>query len=384
MEKSYPDFLFYEFFMALREKGLELGFNQYDWFLQSFLQTKPQSEAELLNLLKTIWLTRLSFREEFEQLFDAHFRKIPNKFLLIAKIPEMALDETLLSKKDDTKNSDTDNTEIKKALSQQKADVTPNPLLSKETPKSEPNIELWLSIDTGVAAGKNTAYEGVGSLLKTEYIFNDAKHLPFSVRKTGQTLRKINTRIIYEKTDRLNFQALIKQRVQDGFIHQLVYETQKRGVQEIIWLSDHSSANLPYEPWNNALRQIVADCPSVEKINQYFFHIYPSSNELRDDFTFFENRAQTKSILLSDILRKCTKYTVVIIFSDAGAARRQFDAEQLQIHFALTNTIRTKTKRFIWLNPVQRLNGTTAGYLSFMIPMRYPNNDDIRHFVTEI
>jgi uncharacterized protein with von Willebrand factor type A (vWA) domain len=382
MEKAYPDVLFYEFFMALRAKGLDLGINQYDWFLQVFLQSAIQTEAQLLNLFKTVWLTRPSFQQEFEQLFEMYFRKTPDKFLPAANIGEPKPAENVTSAKSDRqKKPDTTNEKPKDDPQENKGN-TQSQQFPTQTFTPEPDVEMWLSIDTGVSEGSNPVHQAAGSLMKTEYIFNDAKHLPFAVRKTGQTLRKIHTRIIYETTNRLHFQAIIKQRVQDGFVHQLIYEKQKRGVQEIIWLSDHSNTNLPYEPWSNALRKIVADCPSVEKVHQYFYHLYPTATG--DDFKFFENRAQTTAILLSDMLRKCTKHTIVIIFSDAGAARQRFDAEQLQILFALTNAIRNKTKRFVWLNPVQRLSGTTAGYLSLMIPMRYPNQDDIRRFVNEL
>lgn len=384
MEKAYPDVLFYEFFVALREKGLDLGINQYDWFLQVFLQSKLQTEDQLLNLFKTVWLTRLSFQGEFEQLFDLYFRKTPDKFLLTTQVQEPKPTEDTSSTKSDTGKQSDNTSQQPKDNPQENKENAQNSQFSTQAAAPEPDVEMWLSIDTGVSEGKTPVHQVAGSLMKTEYIFNDAKHLPFAVRKTGQTLRKIHTRIIYETTNRLHFQAIIKQRVQDGFVHQLVYEKQKRGVQEIIWISDHSSTNLPYEPWNNALRKIVADCPSVEKVHQYFYHLYPSPAQTSDDFKFFENRAQTTAILLSDMLRKCTKHTIVIIFSDAGAARQRFDAEQLQILFALTNAIRNKTKRFVWLNPVQRLSGTTAGYLSLMIPMRYPNHDDIRRFVNEL
>ena len=386
MEKAYPDVLFYEFFMALREKGLDLGINQYDWFLQAFLQSAIQTQAQLLNLFKTVWLTRPSFQEEFEQLFEVYFRKSPDKFLLTTKIDEPKPAENTSSAQSNTqKQPDAPNEQPRDSSQENKGNTQSQPFPTQtQISTPEPDVEMWLSIDTGVSEGSTPVHQAAGSLMKTEYIFNDAKHLPFAVRKTGQTLRKIHTRIIYETTNRLHFQAIIKQRVQDGFVHQLVYEKQKRGVQEIIWISDHSSTNLPYEPWNNSLRKIVADCPSVEKVHQYFYHIYPSPTQDNDDFKFFENRAQTTAILLSDMLRKCTKHTIVIIFSDAGAARQRFEAEHLQILFALTNAIRNKTKRFVWLNPVQRLSGTTAGYLSLMIPMRYPNHDHIRRFVNEL
>lgn len=317
-------------------------------------------------------------------MFEVYFRKTPDKFFLTTKIEEPKAAENVSSAKSDTqKKPDIINEKPKDDLQENKGNMQ-NQQFPTQMPTPEPDVEMWLSIDAGISDGSNPVHQSAGSLLKTEYIFNDAKHLPFAVRKTGQTLRKIHTRIIYETTNRLHFQEIIKQRVQDGFVHQLVYEKQKRGVQEIIWISDHSNTNLPYEPWNNALRKIVADCPSVEKVHQYFYHMYPSPAQTSDDFKFFENRAQTTAILLSDMLRKCTKHTIVIIFSDAGAARQRFDAEQLQILFALTNAIRLKTKRFVWLNPVQRLSGTTAGYLSLMIPMRYPNHDEIRRFVNEL
>jgi uncharacterized protein with von Willebrand factor type A (vWA) domain len=179
MEKAYPDVLFYEFFMALRTKGLDLGINQYDWFLQVFLQSAIQTEAQLLNLFKTVWLTRPSFQQEFEQLFEMYFQKIPDKFLLATKIDEPKPAQNVTSAKSDTEKQPDVTNKKPKDNSQENKENTQSQQFPTQTFTPEPDVEMWLSIDTGVSEGSNPVHQAAGSLMKTEYIFNDAKHSAF-------------------------------------------------------------------------------------------------------------------------------------------------------------------------------------------------------------
>lgn len=380
MDKSASYLLFYDLFTELREKGFVLGINQYDWFWRIFLQTNIHNELQLLNLCQTVWLTRPTpaYQQEFEQLFYAHLKRIPTQFWLTQalnapvaapidrKEPDLPTPKEVIP--GDVKNiSD--------------GETIPPKIPSPTSSILSPNVEIWFSITPGQeTAASQTSISPSGSVKDISYIFHDPKHYPFATRKTGQTFRKMQTRTVSELTDDLDLPAIIQERVRDGYVRQLRYKTRRKGIQDVIWLSDHSNTMIPYEPWENALHRIVADCPLVSQIQQYFFHIYPSPTP-DNDFMFFSNRAHARAVMLSTILKKCKKDTLVLIFSDAGAAKKQFDTEHLQIFYNLVSAIRAKTKRMVWVNPVRHLSGTTAGYLSFTTPMHYPDNDELKRLV---
>ena len=63
--------------------------------------------------------------------------------------------------------------------------------------------------------------------------------------------------------------------------------------------------------------------------------------------------------------------TVVLIFSDAGAARGGFNSERIELTEAFLNQLKQHVRYIAWLNPVPRSRwlGTTSSEIANLIPM---------------
>ncbi len=372
---SKPTALFYDFFQTLRSRGWELGWEQYELFMRGFILSKFETKQQLLNFCKTVWLFRPELREEFEQLFEHYYANVPAQYLAKKKESEQS-------------NNVTPSTEILQpppsiTIPTGQPDPMPTTQTSQEigaTAEVNPEImEVSLNIDSGSGNTIDIGTAKLPSAKDVTFLFSEQKHLPFTVRKASQTVRKLRVPTKKSLTTALDVPALVQQVAKEGMVSRLIYQRKNVGVQQVIWLSDHGGSMLPFEPWEKQLLDIIKNTPNIRQTEQYFFHDYPSQEG--DDFKLFTNRAHSEIKTLSSILKASNKHTAVIIFSDGGAARRRFDAERLQVFLPLITTLKNTTQRLVWLNPVRQTQGTMADYLSFLVSVRYPNNDDLKRLI---
>jgi hypothetical protein len=85
----------------------------------------------------------------------------------------------------------------------------------------------------------------------------------------------------------------------------------------------------------------------------------------------YDDPSLTEPRALDGILSSVTSATAVLVISDAGAARRQFDITRLLDSVALIKALRTGSAGVAWLNPVprDRWSRTTAGQMARYVPM---------------
>jgi uncharacterized protein len=374
---SKPSALFYDFFQTLRGRGWELGWEQYELFLRGFILSKFESKEQLLNFCKTVWLSKPERKEEFEQLFENYYNQVPKQFLIEQKETTVINAPTGAGKTETTPSTAKElQSNSNSTLSNTSQSTTTTPELSNET------IEISLNIDNSSEGNVTEEVTQIPSSKEVTFLFSEQKHLPFTVRKVAQTVRKLRVPTERHPTSTLDIPALTQQVAKEGMVSKLVYQYKNVGVQRVIWLSDHGGSMLPFESWEKQLLAIVKDTPNIQQTEQYFFHDYPSQDG--SDFRFFTNRTHTEVKTLSAILKTCNKQTAVFFFSDGGAARRRFDTERLPIFLALINVLKNTTQRLVWLNPVKNTGGTVADYLSFLMPVRYPSNEDLKRLILSL
>src|SRR4029077_1641016 len=85
----------------------------------------------------------------------------------------------------------------------------------------------------------------------------------------------------------------------------------------------------------------------------------------------YDDLSLTKPRALDGILSSVTSATAVLVISDAGAARRQFDMTRLLDSVALIKALRAHSAGVPWLNPVPKdwWSRTTAGQMARYVPM---------------
>ena len=80
---------------------------------------------------------------------------------------------------------------------------------------------------------------------------------------------------------------------------------------------------------------------------------------------------RTQPIALSAVVDHLMPSVAVVIISDAGAARGQYDVVRLLDTLAFLKAIRRRTQAIVWLNPVRPADWrhSTAGAIARHVPM---------------
>ncbi|MRG44993.1 hypothetical protein GFS24_07700 [Chitinophaga sp. SYP-B3965] len=381
--KSEPFFL--DLFQRARhELSLELDYMQYSHFLKCFLLTEVQTEEDLLFLCESLWLPNPQYRTAFRKLFDdALLRFRQNTLEPLRAIRTVVQNDPVQPATPPTPQQGAQ--PIQEVVPKVPPAPPPPPSVATTTP---PVITEWPEIRlkvkdsaTGFSGYQQEKHDST-SYSNIPFLFSVEKALPFGMRKAAQLWTRLPAPPHITATDTLDVQGLIRQKVNDGVFHELLYETVKSGRQQIVWLTDHQGSMNPFAAWEDSLLDIVKDNKQTESVHRYFFHDFPAQ-KANKDFLLFTNAAHTASVTLAKEARKrkWNRQTLIIIFSDGGAAHQKKDDERVKVFFELNETLRCFTNRLLWINPVRHTDHTTAQVISFFMNMIYPDTLAISRMV---
>jgi uncharacterized protein with von Willebrand factor type A (vWA) domain len=382
---SSPNFLFfYNFFQRLRkEVGIELDHSQYEDFLCCFLIHPQDDKESLFNLCKAFWLTRPVYRQTFEAFFNEEFNKLHLKYLNGFPRGKSSESNALLDNKNDSRGEGTigkevggmpsqysDNNNSKEEINalQNSTDVSYN-----KSKSSEEWIEMVLNIrESSTGIGQAEQLPEQTSSKAIAYLFNDSKHLPFNYRKTSQAWRRFKGKSIFKKTDILDVMGTVERFSRENILTEFKYKLRRETMQQLIWLSDHAVDMVPFEAWDNHLSNLMANLTVFKCTNRFYFQCYPTviENPQREgsDLQIFEDRGHTISQSFKKVLDNCKRDALVVVFSDGGAFRSKNDQNCFASFYKLFELTKDKAK-IIWFNPVPDWSGSSAGFLSLLLPM---------------
>jgi hypothetical protein len=101
------------------------------------------------------------------------------------------------------------------------------------------------------------------------------------------------------------------------------------------------------------------------KANVYYFHNCPTEY-------LYLDQVHQDAVLIEDVVSQLRpSQTVVLIVSDAGAARGGFNPRRRRLTKKIVNQLGQQVRHIAWLNPVPRSRwaSTTAGAISEFVPM---------------
>jgi hypothetical protein len=400
-----PEPFFLGFFQRLRkEAGIELDYSQYSAFLRCFMVTATEEGKEreqLLYLCETTWLTHQRYTAVFRKLFDEAFEEyiLNKRGKLNARSGQQPVLQPVPDNGDLNRPATTASSGEENPLTQHQdkaSDTTipddpapfqgmPMPFAGNPGNRAEwPEIRVKVKDSAAGVAGMQALSTG-SAYNKIPFVFSPDKALPFGLRKTAQLWSKLQTPPQIVNTERLDVPALTRQLTEDGFIHEIKYETQKSGNQHIVWLSDHDGSMSPFSAWENAFTAIIREHDHTLAVDRYFFHDYPSLRKGKGgaDFVFFEDRSHTAAIRLTGAAKKgkWNRQTLIIIFSDAGAAHQKMDHDRVKAFFELCKALRKITSRLLWINPVRKIDNSAAEYISYFVEMIYPDDAALRRSI---
>ncbi len=108
------------------------------------------------------------------------------------------------------------------------------------------------------------------------------------------------------------------------------------------------------------------------RVELYYFHDCPQN-------VLYEKPTLTRAHPLEELLAEKAKNSSVLLVSDAGAARGDYDGQRLEETRKFLEKLHRFTYLYAWINPLPRprWRGTTAEDIACLIPMYSLNRDEL-------
>ncbi len=359
------DYNLLKLFSRLRQAGLPLRLEDYYLLDEAREQGfSPQNFGELKKLCRRLWVKSLSEREIFNNCFDDFLGELRSLVIEAAK-PETS-DANAIEPIQKTGTSSefpqpvavnsNENQDLSES-NQGTGDTLSPPIDTTNSTEIEPTPEIVQAVPTN---GNK----------KFTFIFNK-DYFPIKWRQMQQSWRRMRVLLRVGSETELDIFATIKQISQTGFLLSPVFKARRVNQVELLLLLDQSNFMMPFAPLTE---QLVATSKQGGRLGET--KVYYFSNILDQNYLFTDVNLLKKESLSRIISHLHKNRTVVLIFSDGGAALGSNDSDVVAGTQEFLNQIRAEVKQIAWLNPIpkNRWFGSSASKIANYVLM-YPFNE---------
>jgi len=192
-----------------------------------------------------------------------------------------------------------------------------------------------------------------------------ADYLPATQRQMKQSWRYLRHFVREGLAVELDVDATVKQIGRQGMLLHPVLLPRRINQVELLLLIDRDGSMVPFHSFSERLVEAAVQGGRLGKANVYYFHNCPTGYLYLDP-------VHQEAVLIEDVVSQLRpSRTVVLIVSDAGAARGGFNPRRRRLTKKIVNQLWQQVRHIAWLNPVPRSRwaSTTAGAISEFVPM---------------
>ena len=346
----------YKLFLTLRNEGFSLGTEQYLLLIKALQERKNLEDLDAIRrTCKIIWTN--SLEEAF--IFDRHFDFMIFNLQKVAEEVEKVLDS------EREKTSETKTPELE---AEEKTEPTERPSpepTDPEVKKESPDLLPSTSPDPAMPedAGLPLGFDPMEMIHKKFLLMGDPS--PITLRQMQQSWRYLR----HWRREGPKVELDLDQTIQDignkGFFLDTAKSAPRINIIELLLLIDRNGSMLPFHAFVEDLERSALHGGRFDKAKSLYFHDYPTQFLYRQP-QLIEEISLTK---LKDHLHK--KRTVVMIVSDAGAARQTYSSKRVERSKKLIELLKEYSARQVWVNPIprDRWQGCSAEDIIEFIPM---------------
>lgn len=192
-----------------------------------------------------------------------------------------------------------------------------------------------------------------------------ADYLPATQRQMKQSWRYLRHFVREGLTVELDVDATVRQIGQQGMLLYPVLLPRRINQVELLLLIDRDGSMVPFHSFSERLVEAAVQGGRLGKANVYYFHNCPT------EYLYLDPVHQD-AVLIEDVVSQLRpSRTVVLVLSDAGAARGGFNPRRRRLTKKIVTQLQQQVRYIAWLNPVPRSRwaSTTAGAISEFVPM---------------
>jgi uncharacterized protein with von Willebrand factor type A (vWA) domain len=338
-----------DLFNRLRDHGLPLGVEEYTSVLCAIRAGfGVESRHAMAQLCCTVWTKSQEDTRLFHRLFDQMLAQpVTPRQESLSSEPSQPLPETM----SDTSLPEKTTPEIPSLTP---ASTSPPPLPTLTMEMDEP-VQVVQAVRRG---GYDDWQMGRPHFsLLTDYF-------PVTRRQMKQSWRHLRRPVREGPLEELDVRATVEKAGRQGMLLEPVLVPRRSNRAELVLLIDQDGSMAPFHSLSRQLSETIQRGGRLRQVEVYYFHDYP-------DMYLYRDAARLEARHISEVLTAISEQAAVLILSDAGAARGNFDPERVERTRVFIEQLRQSIRYYAWLNPMpnQRWPDTTAGEVARLVPM---------------
>lgn len=190
------------------------------------------------------------------------------------------------------------------------------------------------------------------------------EYFPVTRRQMKQSWRHLRRPVREGPPEELDVVATVEKIGREAILLEPVLVPRRSNRAELVLLIDQDGSMVPFHALSRQLVETARRGGRLGQAGVYYFHDYPDGYLYRD-------LARVEAHPIPEALATIGERAAVLVVSDAGAARGNFDPERVEQTQLFIQQIKGFVRRYAWLNPMpnKRWPGTTAAEIAHLIPM---------------
>jgi uncharacterized protein len=339
-----------DLFNRLRDHGLPLGITEYTSVLRAIRAGFGiESRQALAQLCCTVWTksdeeVRL-FHRLFDQMLAQHLARPsePEHPGSLPPVDEVPADETPLL------------TSTAKPPQIMPSPATPTPLPTIPMNLEDEPVQVVQAVRRRVSDNW---------LLSRPRFSQLTDYFPVTYRQMKQSWRYLRRLVREGPPVELDVKATVERIGREGILLEPVLVPRRSSRAELVLMIDQDGSMVPFHILSRQLVETAWRGGKLSQIGVYYFHDYL-------DAYFYLDPTRLTAQSVSDVLATMDERTVVLIVSDAGAARGYLDSERVERIQSFLQQLKQSVRYYAWLNPMpnHRWSDSTAGQIARLVPM---------------
>jgi uncharacterized protein with von Willebrand factor type A (vWA) domain len=191
-----------------------------------------------------------------------------------------------------------------------------------------------------------------------------SEYFPVTKRQMKQSWRYLRRPVREGTATELDIEATVEKMGREGTLLKPVLLPPRTNRTDLVLMIDQEGSMVPFHALSRQLVDTAERGGRLRQTRVFYFHDYV-------DEYLYRHPALLNAQPIDEVLAEVGERAVVLIVSDAGAARGNFDLERVKWTQEWIEQLQQSVQYVAWLNPMPRESWqhTTAGEIKRFVPM---------------
>ncbi|MEC4815157.1 MAG: hypothetical protein SAK29_18055 [Scytonema sp. PMC 1069.18] len=191
-----------------------------------------------------------------------------------------------------------------------------------------------------------------------------AEYLPVTSREMKQGWRFLRRQVREGTLKELDVTGTVEKNCRYGILPEPVMMSRYTNQVKLVLLVDQGGSMVPFHHLSRQLIDKAKRGGNIKQTSVYYFQNYPEKY-------LYSDPTRLKAQLITNFLESLDKKTSVLIVSDAGAARGNYNPGRIEYTRFFIEQLQQSVNYYAWLNPMPNDSWeyTTAGEIARFVPM---------------